>query len=87
MQAQRMSQRIGLAIAVAIGWQVQVQPPPARCVVIGAPHTSGWDLPLTLLLMLAANLKLRWICVCPGSTASKRRAASIGPARASAFLC
>jgi 1-acyl-sn-glycerol-3-phosphate acyltransferase len=61
MQAQRVSQRIGLAIAAAAGWQVRVQPPPPRCVVIGAPHTSGWDLPLTLLMMLAAGLRLRWI--------------------------
>jgi 1-acyl-sn-glycerol-3-phosphate acyltransferase len=61
MQAQRVSQRIGLAIAAAAGWQIQVQPPPPRCVVIGAPHTSNWDLPATLLLMLAANLRLRWV--------------------------
>jgi 1-acyl-sn-glycerol-3-phosphate acyltransferase len=61
MQAQRVSQRIGLAIAAAAGWQVRVEPPPRRCVVIGAPHTSGWDLPLTLLMMLAADLRLRWI--------------------------
>jgi 1-acyl-sn-glycerol-3-phosphate acyltransferase len=61
MQAQRVSQRIGLAIAAAAGWQVQVQPAPPRCVVIGAPHTSGWDLPLTLLMMLAAGLRLRWV--------------------------
>ena len=61
MQAQRMSQRIGLMIAAAAGWQVQILPPPPRCVIIGAPHTSGWDLPLTLLMMLSANLKLRWV--------------------------
>ena len=62
MQAQRVSQRVGLAIAAAAGWKVQVQQPlPARCVIVGAPHTSGWDLSLTLLLMLAAGLRLRWI--------------------------
>ena len=62
MQAQRVSQHIGLAIAAVAGWRVQVpQPPPARCVIVGAPHTSSWDLPLTLLLMLAAGLRLRWI--------------------------
>jgi 1-acyl-sn-glycerol-3-phosphate acyltransferase len=61
MQTQHVSQRIGLAIARAVGWEVHVQPPPARCVIVGAPHTSGWDLPLTLLLMLAGNLKLRWV--------------------------
>src|SRR5689334_5848794 len=61
MQAQRLSQRLGLILAKAAGWQVQIQPPPERCVVIGAPHTSNWDLPLTLLMMLAGNLKLRWV--------------------------
>src|SRR5690242_21814929 len=61
MQTQPVSHRIGLAIAAAAGWQVRVQPPPPRCVIVGAPHTSGWDLPLTLLLMLAAGLRLRWV--------------------------
>jgi 1-acyl-sn-glycerol-3-phosphate acyltransferase len=48
-------------IAAATGWRVQIQPPPPRCVIIGAPHTSNWDLPLTLLMMLSGNLKLRWV--------------------------
>ena len=60
IEAQRMSQGIGLMIAAA-GWHVRIQPPPARCVIIGAPHTSSWDLPLTLQMMLSANLKLRWV--------------------------
>ena len=29
--------------------------------IIGAPHTSNWDLVLTLLLMLAADLRLHWV--------------------------
>jgi 1-acyl-sn-glycerol-3-phosphate acyltransferase len=61
MLRQRISQRIGLKIAAAAGWQVQIQPPPPRCVIIGAPHTSNWDLPVTLLMMLCGNLKLRWV--------------------------
>ena len=61
MQPRRVSQRISLAIAAAVGWQVQMQPPPARCVIVGAPHTSNWDLALTVLLMLAGDLKLRWV--------------------------
>ena len=61
MQTQRLSQRLGYLIAAAAGWQVQIQRPPARCVIIGAPHTSNWDLPLTLLMMLSGNLKLRWV--------------------------
>jgi 1-acyl-sn-glycerol-3-phosphate acyltransferase len=62
MHRRRLSQRVGHAITAAVGWQVQIQQAaPARCVIVGAPHTSGWDLPLTLLLMLAAGLRLRWI--------------------------
>jgi len=57
-----MPQRIGLLIAAAAGWKLALdQAPPARCVIIGAPHTSSWDLALTLLLMLAAGLRLRWV--------------------------
>lgn len=62
MRAQRLTQRAGRAIAAAAGWKVDVaEPPPARCVVVGAPHTSSWDLVLTLLLMLAAGFRLRWV--------------------------
>ena len=56
------TQRIGLAVARVIGWQVRVeQAPPVKCVVIGAHHTSGWDLLMTLVLMWSAKLKFRWI--------------------------
>lgn len=58
---QQLSRWIGRTLAAAVRWQVQVQPPPPRCVIIGAPHTSNWDLPVTLLLMLASGLKLRWL--------------------------
>src|SRR5262245_31958000 len=62
VRAMRPTQRVGLAIAAAVGWHVDVpERPPARCVIVGAPHTSNWDLVLTLLLMLAAGLRLRWI--------------------------
>lgn len=62
----RIPQQIGLALAAAAGWRVHVpQPPPARCVVIGAPHTTAWDLAATLLLMLAGGLRLRWVGKAP----------------------
>jgi 1-acyl-sn-glycerol-3-phosphate acyltransferase len=58
----RLSQRFGRAIAALAGWRVDVpHPPPARCVIIGAPHTSNWDLALTLLFRLVSGFKLRWI--------------------------
>lgn len=57
-----MSRRLGHLIAALVGWKVVVaEPPPARCVVIGAPHTSAWDMPLTLLLMLSTGVKMRWV--------------------------
>jgi hypothetical protein len=57
-----LSQRLGLAIARAIGWQVRVeQSPPAKCVIIGAHHTSSWDLLMTLILMWGAKLRFRWL--------------------------
>jgi 1-acyl-sn-glycerol-3-phosphate acyltransferase len=62
MQRRPLAQRVGHLIATLAGWRVLVpSPPPARCVVLGAPHTSGWDLALTLLLMLAAGIRLRWV--------------------------
>lgn len=62
MQRRRPGQRAGHLIAAAAGWRVTIdEQPPPRCVVIGAPHTSAWDLPLTLLLMLAEGLRLRWV--------------------------
>ncbi|HMQ34315.1 MAG TPA: hypothetical protein PKD53_26505 [Chloroflexaceae bacterium] len=62
MQRRRLGPRAGHLLAAAAGWRVEIaEPPPARCVVVGAPHTSAWDLPLTLLLMLAGDLRLRWV--------------------------
>jgi 1-acyl-sn-glycerol-3-phosphate acyltransferase len=62
MERRSLAQRVGHSVAAAAGWRVVVpERPPSRCVVIGAPHTSNWDLALTLLLMLAAGLRLRWI--------------------------
>lgn len=62
MQPRRPGQRAGHLIAATAGWRVIIpEPPPPRCVVVGAPHTSSWDLPLTLLLTLAGGLRLRWV--------------------------
>jgi 1-acyl-sn-glycerol-3-phosphate acyltransferase len=62
MPPRQLSQRLGLAAASAGGWKVDVPSEiPSRCVIVGAPHTSNLDLVLTLLLMLAADLRLRWV--------------------------
>lgn len=32
-----------------------------KCILIGAPHTSNWDFPLTLLAVWALGLKFSWV--------------------------
>lgn len=45
------------------GWQVLGSLPPeaAKCVMIGAPHTSNWDLPYTLMIAFCLQLRIRWL--------------------------
>lgn len=55
-------QHMGLAIARMAGWQIEVPIAiPAKCVIVGAHHTSGSDFFITLLFLAASNLKFRWI--------------------------
>lgn len=34
---------------------------PDKCVLIGAPHTSNWDFPLTLLGLSGMGVKFNWV--------------------------
>ncbi len=34
---------------------------PARCVLVAAPHTSNWDLPLALACAWAGGIPFRWL--------------------------
>lgn len=54
-------QRAAVAVASLIGWQIDAgQPLPARCVIIGAHHTSWTDFPLALLVREATGTRFRW---------------------------
>ncbi len=45
-----------------LGWRVQISGPlPRRCIVLGAPHTSNWDLVFALLLMGVTRTRFHWI--------------------------
>ena len=45
-----------------LGWSVIAELPPVqKYLLIGAPHTSGWDFPIVLLMMAALGLRLRWV--------------------------
>lgn len=57
-----LMQRLVLWLGRLFGWQVVVPDTlPAKCVIVGAHHTTTWDLPVTLLLRYGANLRFSWI--------------------------
>lgn len=59
---QTPAQRLSGACLAAAGWRVeQAEALPARCIIVGAHHTTWWDLILTLLLMGATGLRFRWV--------------------------
>jgi 1-acyl-sn-glycerol-3-phosphate acyltransferase len=44
------------------GWTIDpTNPPHERCVLIAAPHTSNWDLPMMILYTNAFGLKIKWM--------------------------
>ena len=44
------------------GWSLVAELPPVhKYLLIGAHHTSNWDLPLVLLMMAGLGLRLRWV--------------------------
>ena len=46
----------------ASGWElVMAAPVPSRSVVIAAPHTSNWDLPMSLAIVFACRLKIYFL--------------------------
>lgn len=50
------------AVLRAISWRIDLNlPAESKYVVIGAPHTSNWDLIYALLLIYATGLKVNWI--------------------------
>jgi len=53
---------LSIGILKIIGWKAVGCPiENARFVLIGAPHTSNWDFPLMLLVVLKLRLKVYWM--------------------------
>jgi 1-acyl-sn-glycerol-3-phosphate acyltransferase len=49
-------------ILILVGWRTDVSmPEEKKFVMIGAPHTSNWDLPIGLLCFWSASLRLTWV--------------------------
>ncbi|MFT3925019.1 MAG: lysophospholipid acyltransferase family protein [Myxococcales bacterium] len=57
-----LQKQLGKAMLVASGWTAS-GPPPAekRYVLLAAPHTSNWDLPVMLALTMSFGLTVRWM--------------------------
>jgi len=53
---------ISLFYLKIFGWKVEGQlPEHPRYVIIAAPHTSNWDMPITLFLAFALRIKCYWM--------------------------
>jgi 1-acyl-sn-glycerol-3-phosphate acyltransferase len=58
----RLSQRIALLLIRLTGWKLVVNLPPTnKFVIVGAPHTSNWDLWHALLIMYGAGIRFNWV--------------------------
>jgi 1-acyl-sn-glycerol-3-phosphate acyltransferase len=57
-----LRKQLGRAMLLASGWTAS-GPPPAekRYVLLAAPHTSNWDLPVMLSVTLSMGLKVHWM--------------------------
>lgn len=57
-----MLKKVASLILKMFGWRVEVElPEEKKYVLIGAPHTSNWDLVLSLLGCWTIDLKIYWI--------------------------
>jgi 1-acyl-sn-glycerol-3-phosphate acyltransferase len=53
---------ISVLILKLSGWTTRGEPlAHQRCVLIGAPHTSNWDFPLMLMVVLKLRLRVFWM--------------------------
>jgi len=57
-----MLQILSASFLSLFGWHVdKTIPEDSKIIIIGAPHTSNWDFPLTLLGLSAIGLRFSWI--------------------------
>ena len=62
IQRSTLAQSIARFILRLTGWRTEViSPPPSRCVLIGAPHTSNWDFIVVMILMAVESIPIRML--------------------------
>lgn len=60
--AKRVTRVLGRAFLFAYRWEVEEKLPDVpRAVVVAAPHTSNWDLPLAIATAWALGFDYRWM--------------------------
>lgn len=53
---------MSIIILRLFGWRVDSSAQvPAKCVLIGAPHTSNWDFPLALMICFVLKIDVYWM--------------------------
>ena len=54
---------LSIVMLKVCGWRVEGEFPKElkQCVVIGAPHTTNWDMPFSLMIAFALNTPLYWV--------------------------
>lgn len=53
---------IAQIILRSFGWKTELSvSQPDRCVLIGAPHTTNWDFPLTMLALSCMGIRFNWV--------------------------
>lgn len=58
----RVTRKIGDIILKLIGWKIVGQlPREKKVIIIGAPHTSNWDLIIAMGSVLSVGLKFSWM--------------------------
>jgi 1-acyl-sn-glycerol-3-phosphate acyltransferase len=56
------SQALARAVLGILGWRVVGSfPDLPKYVLVGAPHTTNWDFPFTMLWMFAGGVRFNWI--------------------------
>jgi 1-acyl-sn-glycerol-3-phosphate acyltransferase len=58
----RFSYLFAKIILKLIGWKIDITiPPEKKFILIAAPHTSNWDLPLMLIISIIFGVQFNWI--------------------------
>ncbi len=57
-----LTRATGRTLLWLFGWRIEGKMPNlAKCVIIGAPHTSNWDFPLAMAAIYGLGINISWL--------------------------